>query len=254
MSKEKLKKALVFVAALIPVAIVAGYFTGIYSFSALPSDTKNLVMDQIGGSIQKLYLIAVLQSATYAVVCGFTGYLATEKIGLMKPLKFERHAIFITTIFTLICGLLLGSDIFIFRKFIPQVADIYLEKPSLAYWISSVLYGGVIEEVMMRLFLMSLLSLAAWKIFFRHKENLPTSVLITTNVLTALLFAAGHLPATLQMFGEITPLILLRCFLLNGAAGLFFGRLFRKYGIQYAMLSHAGAHIVWKILWLCLLR
>ena len=51
------------------------------------------------------------------------------------------------------------------------------------------------------------------------------------------------------VFGALTPLILVRCFLLNGGFGLVFGRLYRKYGIQYAMLSHALLHIVSKLIW-----
>jgi hypothetical protein len=56
----------------------------------------------------------------------------------------------------------------------------------------------------------------------------------------------------MQMFGEITPMILMRCFLLNGAAGMVFGYLYRKFGIHYSMVAHAGAHIVWKIIWIIL--
>jgi len=37
---------------------------------------------------------------------------------------------------------------------------------------------------------------------------------------------------------------LVRCFLLNGAAGIVSGYFYRKYGIQYAMLSHALLHII----------
>lgn len=51
-------------------------------------------------------------------------------------------------------------------------------------------------------------------------------------------------------FGGLTPLLVVRCFLLNGAFGLVFGWLYRKYGIQYAMLSHALLHIVSKTIWL----
>lgn len=68
-----------------------------------------------------------------------------------------------------------------------------------------------------------------------------------------LLFAEGHLPATITMFGALTPLVLLRCFLLNGGLGLAFGWLYRKYGIQYAMIGHAGTHIISKLIWLVLI-
>ena len=145
------------------------------------------------------------------------------------------------------------GEIFYFRNHIPQVAAMYGGKPSFAYWMASVLYGGVIEEIMMRLFMMSLIVYVAWKIFFRREANPPTGVIIAANIIAALLFAAGHLPSTMQMFGEITPMIPQRCFLLYGVGGLVFGYLYRKYGIQYSMMAHAGAHIVWKVIWIILL-
>ncbi|MBQ9079720.1 MAG: CPBP family intramembrane metalloprotease [Clostridia bacterium] len=116
---------------------------------------------------------------------------------------------------------------------------------------ASVLYGGIIEEVMMRLFFMSLITLVIWKLFFKKydKENIPTSVFVIANVVAALAFAAGHLPATLVTFGELTPLILFRCFLFNGGFGLVFGWLYRKYGIVYAMAGHALFHIISKLIW-----
>jgi len=112
---------------------------------------------------------------------------------------------------------------------------------------------SVIEEVMLRLFVMSLIAFVFWKLFFRREANPPVGVIIAANIVAALLFAASHLPSTMQMFGEITPMVLFRCFLLNGAAGLAFGFLYRRYGIQYAMAAHAGAHIVWKIIWIIFL-
>jgi hypothetical protein len=71
-------------------------------------------------------------------------------------------------------------------------------------------------------------------------------------MISALLFAAGHLPATYMLLGN-SPMILFRCFLLNGGIGLLFGRLFRKYGLRYAMLAHAGTHIVSKLIWILFL-
>ena len=72
-------------------------------------------------------------------------------------------------------------------------------------------------------------------------------------MIAAVLFAAGHLPATVAIFGELTPLLLLRCFLLNGGFGPIFGRLYRKYGIVYAMISHVLFHIVSKLIWILLI-
>ena len=250
---NKYKKPLLFVLALVPIAIVGGYFTGVYGWDELTDDVKSQILAQTGNNLSLYYWITTLQTLLYAVLFGFFGYLLSEKIGLMKPLRFEKQPILVTLGMTLFTGLVLCTDLFYFRNQIPQVAAIYQGKPSFAYWMASVLYGGVIEEVLLRLFVMSLIAFGFWKIFFRREEKPPVGVIIAANIIAALLFAASHLPSTMQMFGEITPMILLRCFLLNGAAGVAFGFLYRKYGIQYAMLAHAGAHIVWKIIWIIFL-
>ena len=250
---KKFKKPLLFVLALVPIAIVGGYFTGVYGWDELTDDMKSLIMAQTGNNLSLYYLITTLQALLYALIFGLFGYILSEKTGLMKPVRFEKKPMMVTIGMTLFTGLVLCTDLFYFRNHIPQVAEIYQGKPSFAYWMASVLYGGVIEEILLRLFMMSLIAFLAWKLFFRRQANPPTGVIIAANIIAALLFAAGHLPSTMQMFGEITPMILLRCFLLNGAAGLVFGYLYRKYGIHYSMMAHAGAHIVWKIIWIILL-
>ena len=250
---RKHQKPLRFALALIPIAIAGGYFSGVYSWTEMTDDLKRQVLAQIGSDLSPYYLSVTLQTVAYAVLCGFFGCILSGKIGLMKPLKLEKRPTMAALGTALLTGLLLCTDMFCFRNHIPQVRAMYQEKPSFAYWMASVLYGGVIEEVMLRLFLMSLIAFAAWKIFFRREANPPTGVVIAANIIAALLFAASHLPSTIQMFGEITPMILARCFLLNGAAGAAFGYLYRRYGIQYSMLAHAGAHIVWKIVWIILI-
>jgi len=250
---KKTRKPLLFVLALLPIAIVGGYFSGVYGWTEMTEDLKQQVVAQIGDHLSLFYLSTILQTVVYTVLCGFFGYLLSEKIGLMKPFHIQKKPALAAIGAALGTGLLLCTDFFYFQHHIPQVAALYQGKPSFAYWMASVLYGGVIEEVLLRLFVMSLIAFGFWKIFFRREVKPPVGVIIAANIVAALLFAASHLPSTIQMFGEITPMILLRCFLLNGAAGVAFGFLYRKYGIQYAMLAHAGAHIVWKIIWIIFL-
>ena len=250
---KKAKKPLLFVLALLPIAVVGGYFSGVCGWEGMTEELKRQVQAQIGDQLSLFYLSTTLQTVVYTVLCGFFGYLLSESIGLMKPFHFQKKPVLATLGTALGTGLLLCSDFFYFRHRIPQVGALYQGKPSFAYWMASVFYGGVIEEVLLRLFVMSLIAWIGWKLFFRGAAAPPVGVLIAANLIAALLFAAAHLPSTMQMFGEITPLILLRCFLLNGAAGVAFGLLYRKYGIQYAMIAHAGAHIVWKLIWIIML-
>ena len=99
----------------------------------------------------------------------------------------------------------------------------------------------------MRLFFMSLLVLVISKIFYRNDKEIPVIVYIIANIISALLFAAGHIPSTMTMT-SLTSVILVRCFLMNGGIGLTFGYLYRKYGIGYAMTAHGLAHLVSDIL------
>lgn len=197
-----------------------------------------------------MIVVYIVQIMVYAAFCGFVGHILAEKLGLMRPIRFEKAKILTTLVLSAIAGVVLALDYWTFGAVLPGVQEADAAMLSWNVIASCVLYGGVMEELMMRLFLMSLLAWLSWKLFFRKRETVPTDVLIAANVITALLFAAGHLPATVQMFGTLTPLILFRCFLLNGGLGLVFGWLYRKYGIQYSMLSHALTHIVSKTIWL----
>lgn len=113
--------------------------------------------------------------------------------------------------------------------------------------VAGLLVGGVIEEVMMRLFVMSLLALILSKLFGKGETDIPVWVSAAANIISALLFAAGHLPGSMAMT-ELTPILLLRCFLFNGGLGLGFGWLYRRFGIAYAMIAHGAAHLISDLL------
>ena len=146
--------------------------------------------------------------------------------------------------------MVLGLDPWTFGKF-TTISALSKGDISMVAFLASMLYGGVIEELMLRLFFMSLIILILQKLFFRKQDQIPQKVFIISNIISAFAFAAGHLPMTIELFGSLTPIIIFRCFLLNGGFGLIFGWLYRRYGIHYSMLSHAMCHFVSKIIWLC---
>lgn len=97
------------------------------------------------------------------------------------------------------------------------------------------LYGGVTEEILMRLFLMSLFIWIGMKIF-RHKKPTIAGIAVA-NILAAILFGLGHLPITASLT-QITPLVIARAIILNGIGGIIFGWLFWKKGLESAMIAH----------------
>lgn len=245
---KKHRASLRFALGLLPIALAAAYFTALYQLEILDETTMSTLLEQLG-SKSVFIAVYIVQIAVYALVMGFAGHILAGKLGLMRPLRLTWPALKRTLPLSIFGGVLLSLDWWTFGAWIPglrEATDLTLSVPVV---IASILYGGVIEEVMLRLFFLSLLAWLGWKVFFRKAEKAPTGVIIAANVISALLFAAGHLPATAMLF-EVTPLVLVRCFLFNGGLGLFFGWLYRRFGIQYAMLGHALGHIVSKLIWL----
>lgn len=242
-----LKKNLWFIILLFLFGLVGGYFTGIYSIEISTPEALEEVVAQVG-SIEAVVLITTIQSLLYALALGLIGRAIAERLGIWRSPRLEFRPFISALAVSLFGGsVLILSDIFFFGNFSEVIRDSYQVKPTLNYLIASVTYGGVIEEVMLRLFLMSLIAFILMKL---TRKSSPTDRhLIAANVISALLFAAGHLPATVMSIG-ITPMIIFRCFLINGGIGLLFGRLYRKHGLFYSCLGHIGVHIVSKLIWI----
>jgi len=235
------------------VGLVGGFFTGIYLLDSYPAEIRQQVLEQ-GMTATLLGLVSALQAAVYGIVLGAAGILLGKKTGLWKDEKtITKKPLMITLVISVTGGLaLILPDILFFGRYVPMIMDSYGVKPTIPYILAAVLYGGVIEEVMLRLFMMSLIAFILHKLFWRKRETTPVAALALANIISAILFAAGHLPATAMLMG-ITPMILLRCFLLNGGFGLLFGWLYRKYGLRYSMLAHGGCHIISKLIWILFL-
>lgn len=232
------------------IGLIGGFFTGLYLLDSYPADMQQQIMGQ-GLTRPILGLVTAVQSAGYGLVCGVLGILLGKKTGLWKDERsLEQRPLMVANIAAIVGGMaLILPDLLYFGRHIQPIMDSYAVKPTLAYILAAVLYGGVIEEVMLRLFMMSLVAFLLHKLFWKKQENTPTAALVTANVVSALLFAAGHLPAT-AMLMRLTPMIIFRCFLLNGGFGLLFGWLYRKYGLRYAMIAHGGCHVVSKLIWI----
>jgi hypothetical protein len=117
---------------------------------------------------------------------------------------------------------------------------------SALYGVLASFYGGVVEELQLRLFLMTLIAwVATWLVRRRAGFDgaLSPRIAWTAIVLAALLFGLGHLPAA-SLVWELDAGVVLRTLLLNGIGGVVFGWLFWKRGFEMAVLSHFAADLV----------
>ena len=240
--KQLLLRALKFDAAILPLILIAGVSVGFYEW------TTGIAAAVEGITKVQFVILVLAQTLIYAMVTGFLGYLLADRIGLLRSFAFRKKPLMTTIAWGILGGIgFFLLEAVIFSALIPEVNLFYENKSfSAVYLVSEIFYGGVAEELMLRFFFMSLLAFLIWKIFARKyaKEEIPAAVFIAANIIAAMTFAAGHLPATYTMYGKLSVLILIRCFLVNGGLGLIFGRLYRKFGIQYAMTAHALIHVV----------
>ena len=232
------------------VGLVGGFFTGLFVLDSYPEELQQEALAQ-GLTPIVMAIVTAMQAAGYGLLLGAAGIWLGKKTGLWQDeTKLSKKPLVLTAVFALVGGLaLIIPDLLFFGKYNDVIMNSYATKPSISYIIGSVLYGGVIEEVMLRLFWMSLVAFLLWKLFAKNAEKPTVAILMIANVVAAILFAAGHLPATLMMIGD-SPIVIFRCFLLNGGFGLLFGYLYRRHGLRYAMLAHGGCHIVSKLIWI----
>lgn len=242
--KKFIKENWKFLLLVLVGGLIGGYCLGLYSYDSLSENLLKQLQDQNVTKEMVALSSAIQYGIPFGVILAGIGIILSKKIQLWKEFKIDKEAILVTGIITIISALVLfPGDKLIFGALNTWVNEQYIVKPTIYKMIGGLLVGGIIEEVMMRLFFMSLIIFTISKLFYKNKKETPTSVFVIANVLASLLFAAGHLPATATMT-TLTPLIIIRCFLFNGGLGLAFGYLYRKYNIRYAMMSHGLSHLI----------
>jgi Type II CAAX prenyl endopeptidase Rce1-like len=140
--------------------------------------------------------------------------------------------------------LVTAADLWIFLPRLPRLSQLG-SPPAWAGFLAA-FYGGIYEELLLRLGVFSILAWLLWQIG-RRPEGPSITVLWATNVVVALLFGLGHLPATKHAV-SLTPLVVSRALLLNGLGSLVFGHQYWQRGLEAAMLTHFTTDIVADVL------
>ncbi len=113
--------------------------------------------------------------------------------------------------------------------------------------LSGALYGGMTEELLFRLFLLSVFALGLRRLLAPAAKGLPAGPFWVANSLAALCFGLGHIPSQLNI-GPLTPTVWAFTLLLNGICGLVFGWLYWRKGLEAAMLAHFTTDIVLHVI------
>jgi membrane protease YdiL (CAAX protease family) len=212
------------------------------------------LLKEIPFALPIFLLIVIFQSAILFLFVIIIGLNLAKKIGFHLPLLerwTEKKEVF--SYFKSILGISVGLGVLagiliIIGDYLLSVlgaSSLDLKTNVIPAWqgFLASFYGGINEEILLRLFFMSFL---VW-IFFKIKktdDGKPTNIGIwAAIILAAIIFGIGHLPFTASLT-TITPVIIARAVILNGIGGIVFGWLYWKKGLESAMIAHFSADIL----------
>ncbi len=201
-----------------------------------------------------LVLIGVVQNLCLLALFVFLGLKLGRTLSLGAPLLeswLGENQSAANWKGTLKSGLLTGVGVgvvllLIVLVLVPALPNLpFVTMARFATWkrVLACFYGGLYEEILSRLFLLTLFAWLLNRTWRKPTPQLSPSAFWIANALVALLFGLGHLPSA-SLVMPITPLVVVVALLLNGIAALAFGFLYWKRGLEAAMVAHFTADFV----------
>ena len=200
----------------------------------------------------------MIQTLVIFSIAIFLGLLLAKRVGFRLPVlegwlegrevkNYLRSILGISIGLGLLAGVIIVVLSLIFTPLSATFQHVELSIPLWKGFLAS-FYGAISEEIVMRLFLMTLI---VWIIFKVKKtaDGKPTALGIWIAIIvSSIIFGLGHLPIT-GSITTITPLVIGRAVLLNGVGGVIFGWLYWKKGLESAMMGHFSADIVLHVIY-----
>jgi membrane protease YdiL (CAAX protease family) len=106
------------------------------------------------------------------------------------------------------------------------------------------LYGGIIEELLLRWGLMTFLVWALWRLLQRGRNKPQAAHFVVAILISSVVFGIGHLPIAVLLIPQPTPALIVFVIVANSLFGLIAGYLYWKKGLESAMIAHMLVHAV----------
>lgn len=201
-----------------------------------------------------LTILSTIQTFFLVAVFAIIGAIVTPKIGLSAPFftalsqgKGFWEVLQVQIVPSLIYGIG-GAVIFVLAYYVyyrprldPQTLHSMEGLRMQLGMFARILYGGVVEEILTR---WGLLSLLIWLGQLIFGVNNALSFWVSA-VIAGVLFGLGHLPSYLGAGCKKSSIFLSLMIVMNLWASLVFSYLFLQYGLAAAMFGHMLFHLVW---------
>lgn len=202
-------------------------------------------------------LVAIIQSFILIAILLFIGLKLSKKLGFKIPIlegyinkQKINTDIRVTIKISILLGCLAGIIIILLDFLFIKLGTNVMGQTSIPVWqgFLASFYGGISEEIIMRLFFMTFILWLISKLVKVKTELVKNNLLVwSAIIISSILFGLGHLPVTTTLT-TITPLVIFRALLLNGVGGLVFGWLYWKKGLEFAMIAHFSADIMLHVI------
>lgn len=209
-------------------------------------------------SLATIRLIQLVQTSVLLTLAVAIGCWTAPRLGLNAPLLaawIEGRSVGTQISSILMPGFLFGVLGGILATGISLLAQPYLPTaltdPNSAANTQPILvrflYGGILEEILLRWGLMSAIAWGLWRLL-QSGVGVPSSTVMWLAILSAaLLFGLGHLPVAFSLAAAPTSFLLIYIVGLNAFLALLFGWLYWQKGLEAAMVAHMAVHGVFVI-------
>lgn len=209
------------------------------SWSILPYGLNIGILPSYVPFITVFILTTVQAVLFFGVVC-YLSYLLIPRTDL-SPLS-ANYPLKRIVFPGIIAGICVGFILYILEITVFRSSSLSALHPPFETGLLASFYGGINEEVLLRLFLFILAYFLLRKIFKFELQSRVTFLWIA-NVVVAIIFGLGHLPAALKL-AEPSSFEIFRVLLLNGIPSIVFGWLYWSRGLWTAMTAHFTADLM----------
>ncbi|WP_406662033.1 CPBP family glutamic-type intramembrane protease [Methanolobus sp. ZRKC3] len=207
----------------------------------------------MGTSLIGLLMVQFARGTGFLILSIFTGIFLGKKVGLGTPLlesllegrglpvDFGSSVKLIVFFGVFLATSLFAIDKFIFSMYTDSFISFLTAPPFWERFMYS-FYAGIVEEVILRFFMVTLLVWISWKIK-KTSEDLPTNMGVWVSILVvSLLYGLVHISSLSESMGFVVPAYV-GIMTLDIMSGSIMGWLYWKKGIEAAILANLVASL-----------